>query len=212
MGFTGAYTDAESGLLHLRARQYDTGTGRFLTRDPVEGGSCNDYDHVCGDPVNGIDPSGECIQVWQERCRGDRSIWAKGGRHVVRTIRSGGNPVLLAAQYGTVSVTGCAVACGSVSFSLSDGRARVGVGGAFCCSLPGASVTWSPGSIQPGYSGSSTGGGCYVGCVGFGATSAWGSGSVSRTVILGVGTRGSWLTPMHQYGWDLGPSPLDDIL
>ncbi len=82
MGFTGAYTDAESGLLHLRARQYDTGTGRFLTRDPVEGGSCNDYDYVCGDPVNGIDPSGECIQVWQERCRGEKSIWVTSGRWV----------------------------------------------------------------------------------------------------------------------------------
>ncbi len=27
---------------------------------PVEGGSCNDYDYVCGDPVNGFDLDGRC--------------------------------------------------------------------------------------------------------------------------------------------------------
>jgi hypothetical protein len=27
---------------------------------PVEGGSCNDYDYVCGDPVNGLDLDGRC--------------------------------------------------------------------------------------------------------------------------------------------------------
>jgi hypothetical protein len=32
--------------------------GRFLQVDPVEGGSCNDYDYTCGEPVNGSDLSG----------------------------------------------------------------------------------------------------------------------------------------------------------
>jgi hypothetical protein len=30
----------------------------FLEVDPVEGGSCNDYDYVCGDPVNDLDLDG----------------------------------------------------------------------------------------------------------------------------------------------------------
>jgi hypothetical protein len=34
------------------------GIGRFLSVDPVERGSCNDYDYVCGDPVNGRDLGG----------------------------------------------------------------------------------------------------------------------------------------------------------
>src|SRR5215210_1584372 len=29
---------------------------------PVEGGSCNDYDYVCGDPVNGLDLGGYAAQ------------------------------------------------------------------------------------------------------------------------------------------------------
>lgn len=29
--------------------------------DPVEGGSCNNYDYVCGDPVNALDLSGTHI-------------------------------------------------------------------------------------------------------------------------------------------------------
>ncbi|MCW2573591.1 MAG: repeat-containing protein [Frankiales bacterium] len=41
-------------------RLCDPALGRFLEVDPVEGGSCSDYDYVCGDPVNGLDLSGTC--------------------------------------------------------------------------------------------------------------------------------------------------------
>ena len=35
MRFTGEYLDSQSGLYHLRAREYDTTTGRFLQTDPL---------------------------------------------------------------------------------------------------------------------------------------------------------------------------------
>ncbi len=62
--FTGEQRDGDSGLYYLRARYYDPGTGRFLTRDPVSGfadspASQNRYPYALGNPVNRVDPSGE---------------------------------------------------------------------------------------------------------------------------------------------------------
>jgi RHS repeat-associated protein len=63
-GWLGQYqrpTEHEATLqpvIEMGARQYSPLLGRFIEVDPVEGGSCNDYDYVCGDPVNGLDLDG----------------------------------------------------------------------------------------------------------------------------------------------------------
>jgi RHS repeat-associated protein len=42
-------------LVQMGARPYSPLLGRFLSVDPEEGGSANDYDYVAGDPINAVD-------------------------------------------------------------------------------------------------------------------------------------------------------------
>jgi RHS repeat-associated protein len=59
--FTGRWLDHETGLLHYRQRYYNPALGRFLTRDPQGyADSFNFYEYVNSNPVNRIDPLGEC--------------------------------------------------------------------------------------------------------------------------------------------------------
>jgi RHS repeat-associated protein len=77
-----------SGVIRMGVRHYHPGLGRFLSVDPVEGGSCNDYDYVCGDPLNKQDLSGEkmgphqakhCALPWNvNKCR--RSFFSYRGK------------------------------------------------------------------------------------------------------------------------------------
>ena len=58
--FTGEYLDP-TGLYHLRARQYDPTTGRFLSLDPTPGASLvalSRYGYVDDRPTWASDPSG----------------------------------------------------------------------------------------------------------------------------------------------------------
>ncbi|HMH58789.1 MAG TPA: RHS repeat-associated core domain-containing protein, partial [Galbitalea sp.] len=63
LGYTGQYQDPTTNLLDLRARQYDPGTGRFLTTDPKPAGPTSPYeatyDYANQDPINRYDPSGQ---------------------------------------------------------------------------------------------------------------------------------------------------------
>ena len=61
--FTGEWTD-ETGLVHLRARDYAPASGRFLTRDPWGGDrqrplTLNGFAYVEANPVNRTDPTGQ---------------------------------------------------------------------------------------------------------------------------------------------------------
>ncbi len=61
--FHTAYSDAETGLIHMRNRAYHPGLGRFVQRDPIggwedEGNSGNALTFVANDGVNLRDPEG----------------------------------------------------------------------------------------------------------------------------------------------------------
>ena len=74
--FAGEQSDhgAQRGLQYLRARHYDPGLGRFLSKDPVA--FVNRYAYVGGDPVNLADPLGLCGWSDPWDCDGDDFVEA----------------------------------------------------------------------------------------------------------------------------------------
>jgi len=61
-GFTGEWTD-QTGLVHLRARYYESTLGRFITKDQLSGlahypQTINRYSYVTNNPVIFLDPTG----------------------------------------------------------------------------------------------------------------------------------------------------------
>ncbi len=57
--FTGQYTDAETGFVHLRSRYYDPATALFLTVDPLSDISGTPYAYANDNPLNWVDPNGQ---------------------------------------------------------------------------------------------------------------------------------------------------------
>ncbi len=57
--YTGREFDPEIGIYYYRARYYDPGVGRFITKDPIGfAGGVNLYGYVGNNPVNTTDPLG----------------------------------------------------------------------------------------------------------------------------------------------------------
>jgi RHS repeat-associated protein len=52
-------TELSSGVIQMGARSYVPAIGRFLSTDPVQGGSANPYNYAGQDPINAFDLNGE---------------------------------------------------------------------------------------------------------------------------------------------------------
>jgi RHS repeat-associated protein len=68
--YRGEQYDSDLALYYLRARYYNPGTGRFLSRDPLDGdatqpATLHRYLYVGGDPVNLWDPRGRGAAEYQ---------------------------------------------------------------------------------------------------------------------------------------------------
>jgi len=80
-GYKGEYYDAATGMVNLRARQYEPAMNRFSQKDILKGNaysslSLNRYLYVQNDPVNFVDPSGMFLDgIWNGIKKVAKKAW-----------------------------------------------------------------------------------------------------------------------------------------
>ena len=77
LGFAGGLPDADTGLTHFGARDYDPALGRWVSKDPIgfAGGDADLFAYCGGDPVGMVDPSGLATQGLQVGVDGGAFIY-----------------------------------------------------------------------------------------------------------------------------------------
>ncbi|MEX0990806.1 MAG: DUF6531 domain-containing protein [Actinomycetota bacterium] len=92
-GFAGEYQDFNSGLYHLRARQYDPGLGRFISEDPLGSSAfSSEYVYVGDRPGVMVDPRGTHCDP-PTSATGDASLFMCVGNNMLEDEREAGNVV-----------------------------------------------------------------------------------------------------------------------
>ena len=124
--FTGEQVDPESGFVYLRARYYDPGIGRFITRDTWPGTagvpeSLSRYGFAGNNPINYGDPSGHCLGPLALICVG---AVLGGGAYTVTHLQDWDVGEFL--KWGTVGATARGIAL--VAIAAAPELAALGAG------------------------------------------------------------------------------------
>jgi RHS repeat-associated protein len=129
IGFTGAWTDPTTGLVYLRARDYDPTTGQFLTIDPLADATGQPYTYVNNNPLQYTDPAGLCADCnWLENLvLSGPSNWLADNlqhgpvSHVVSFFEGIGD----AASFGLTGIIREAISPGSSCFVKTNSGAYI---------------------------------------------------------------------------------------
>jgi RHS repeat-associated protein len=78
LGYTGQYTDSETGFIYLRARYLDPTTGQFTSKDPFVALTHEPYGYATSNPVMRTDPSGLCGLMDPGSCFEGAGDWLQG--------------------------------------------------------------------------------------------------------------------------------------
>ncbi|MFG3065272.1 RHS repeat-associated core domain-containing protein [Streptomyces sp. NPDC048231] len=105
-GFLGETRDTTTGLTHIGAREYDPGTGRFISVDPVldatDPQSLNGYSYADNNPVTYSDPTG----LWLDDGTGHSEPNPKD--------HSGNHRNNVGVPRGGTGTSGCYYTCGAI--------------------------------------------------------------------------------------------------
>ena len=107
-GANGCQTEADTGLMLMRYRYYDSRIGRFISQDPIGDGN-NWYAYADNNPVNETDPGGLMpLMSFPEGSTpqgADQPVWASAEAGAFREFGSGGTHTWRE-WYGTLSING----------------------------------------------------------------------------------------------------------
>ena len=157
-------------IVRMGVRAYDPHIGRFLSQDPIAGGSANDYDYVNGDPINNLDLGGtycvtgvkwrDRVPVWNrakhrwgyktvETCNGYRSAAQK----VVKRVKPIAGVVVFVGKFaiGCAKMAGPgAIAGGALGALALNPEIGAPAGAIGFCLVGGAANAFTP--MPPGQS------------------------------------------------------------
>jgi RHS repeat-associated protein len=121
LGYTGQYTNSDTGLLYLRARSYDPSTAQFMSADPLSGETHTPYNYANDDPINLYDPTG--LFSIGDVIKGAEEGVEEGAKAVGTAVKETGkfvinHPVIISAVGCTVgALAGPEVCAGAIAAS-----------------------------------------------------------------------------------------------